>query len=144
MARNTLKLDTSGLERLLIEIDSLGGNVKKSSELALKKAGVQIMNDTILATAKPKLPAKGEYSKGYTTESIVHWPRVEWDGDTAWIPVGFDFSQPGSGGYLIDGTPRMNPDVELRKMYKGKRYMAEIQKLMQNIIWEDLKKLWGV
>ena len=144
MARNTLKLDTSGIEKLLIDLDELGGNVKKASELALKKAGVQIMNDTILAVSKPNLPAQGQYSDGYTTESIVHFPKVQWDGNTAWIPVGFDFSKPGSGGFLIDGTPRMNPDTKLRQMYKGKRYMAALQKIMQDVIWDELRKKWGV
>lgn len=144
MARNTLKLDTSGLEKLLTELDSLGGNVKQTAELALKKAGVQIMNETILAVSKPKLPAQGKFSYGDTSESIIHHPKVEWEGNVASIPVGFDFSKPGSGGYLIEGTPRMPPATELRQIYKGKRYMAEIQKMMQNIVWEELKKEWGV
>ena len=144
MARNTLKLDITGIERLLTELDSLGGNVKKTAELALKKAGVQIMNDTVLAVSTPNLPAQGEFSHGYTSESIVHWPKVEWDGNIAWIPVGFDFAKPGAGGFLIDGTPRMNPDTKLRQMYKGKRYMGEIQKMMQDVVWEELKKEWGV
>lgn len=144
MARNTLKLDISGIERLLTELDSLGGNVKKTAELALKKAGVQIMNDTILAVSKPNLPAQGEFSRNYTSESIVHHPKVEWSGNVAWIPVGFDFSKPGAGGFLIDGTPRMNPAAKLRQIYKGTRYMTEIQKMMQDIVWDELKKEWGV
>ena len=139
---NTLKLDTSGFERLLMDIDELGGNVRKVTESALKQAGVQIMNETILAVAKPNLPAKGRYSLGDTSASIIHWPKVEWDGNTAWIPVGFDFSKPGAGGYLIEGTPRMSPDIPLRKLYKGKKFMAEIQKMMQNIVWDELQKLW--
>ena len=144
MARNTLKLDTSGIERLLIELDSLGGNVKQASELALKEAAVQIQNDTVLATSPPKLPAGGQYSKGYTDASIIHFPKVEWDGNTAWVGVGFDFAKPGSGGYLIEGTPRMQPDKDLREKYKGKRYMSTIQKQMQEKIWEKLKEKWGV
>lgn len=144
MARNTLKLDTSAFERLLIDIEALGGNVKEVSGRALRKAALQIQNDTVLAVSKPKLPAQGKYSDGYTAESVVHFAKVEWDGNVGWIPVGFDFSKPGSGGYLISGTPRMNPDVELRKMYKNKRYMSEIQKIMQNEVWDELKKLWGV
>ena len=144
MARNTLKLDTTSIEKLLIDLDSLGGNVKQTAELALKKAGVQIMNDTILAVQKPNLPRQGEFSHNYTRESIIHWPKVEWDGNIAWIPVGFDFSKVGAGGFLIEGTPRMNPATKLRQIYKGKRYMGEIQKMMQDVVWESLKKEWGV
>ena len=144
MAKNILKLETGWLDNLLIQVDSLGGNVKDVSGRALRKAALQVQTDTVLATAKPKLPASGEYSKGYTSESIIHFPKVEWDGNVGSVNIGFDFAKPGAGGYLISGTPRMNPDVELRKMYKGKRYMGEINKIMQNEVYDELMKLWGV
>lgn len=143
MARNTLRLDMSGFEGLLTELDKVGGDVRRTSELALKKAAVQIMNDTIIAADKPNLPAQGKYSRGDTTASIIHWPKVEWDGTIAWVPVGFDFSKLGSGGFLIAGTPRMEPDVALRKMYKGKKYMSEVSKMMQDVVWTELLKQWG-
>lgn len=143
---NQVTLDTKAFERLLIDIEKLGGNVQKVTETALRKAASQIQADTVLATANPKLPAQGDYALGLTTESIIHWPRVEWDGQTAWIPVGFDFSKPGAAGYLIKGTPRMAPAQELRKMYfrinSGNRYMSEISKEMQNFVWDELTKLW--
>lgn len=141
MARNTLKLDTSGFEGLLRRLESLGGNVTETVEKALTSAGKTIENDTREAVKKPYLPAKGRYSSGDTEKSIINDPQVQWDGNTAWIPVGFDFSKPGAGGYLITGTPKMSPDPRLKKIYKGKKYMKDIQDSMADVVIEEILKV---
>ena len=142
MSRNTLKLDTSGFEHLLQEIDSLGGNTRKVAELALKHASTSIMNATILAVKKANLPAQGKYSTEDTSRSIIHFPQVQWDGNVAWVPVGFDFSKPGAGGFLISGTPRMQPDAELVKIYKKTRFINQVKKEMFDYAWDEMEKLW--
>lgn len=134
MARNTLKLDATGFESMLAKLDSLGGNVKEAVQEALTKAGETISRDTIAALDPANLPAGGNFSKGDTRSSVITDAQVRWEGLTAYIPVGFDFSKPGAGGFLITGTPRMRPDVALLKMYKQKSYMNQIQKDISNII----------
>lgn len=143
MARNTLKLDTSGFARELRRIESLGGNVKGVVEEMLTKASQKISTDTEAALDKPNLPAQGKYSTGTTKESIIRDHRVRWEGEVGWVPVGFDFSKPGAGGYLITGTPKMQPDMALNKMYKQKSYMKQIQKDMWEIAWDHILKLSG-
>ena len=138
MARNTLKLDTKGLEPLIKKLDSIGGDVKGAVNTALTKAGQTIAQSTENAISAANLPAGGKYSKDTTKESIIRDAQVKWDGDTAWVPVGFDFSKPGAGGFLITGTPRMKPDYELNKIYKQKRYMNLIQKGMEEIILNSI------
>lgn len=138
MARNTLKLDTKGLEPLIKKLDSIGGDVKGAVNTALTKAAQTIAESTENAISTANLPAGGKYSKGTTKESIIRDAQVKWDGDTAWVPVGFDFSKPGAGGFLITGTPRMKPDYELNKIYKQKRYMNLIQKGMEEIILNSI------
>lgn len=130
MANNIMHMDTSGLENLLRELDKLGGDVRNIAERSLKKAAVQIMNDTLSATMDAHLPAHGKYSQGQTMASVIHFPKVVWEGNTAYVPIGFDFGKPGAGGFLISGTPRMAPDKELNRMYKKQKYMSEIQKMM--------------
>ena len=105
---------------------------------ALTKAGQTIAQSTENAISAANLPAGGKYSKDTTKESIIRDAQVKWDGDTAWVPVGFDFSKPGAGGFLITGTPRMKPDYELNKIYKQKRYMNLIQKGMEEIILNSI------
>ena len=136
MARNTLKLDTRGFEAMLRKLDSLGGSVKRAVEDALEQASETITKDTEDAMDSSNLPAKGKYSKGITKESIIHDSQVRWEGLVGWVPVGFDFSKPGAGGYLITGTPRMQPDRELNRMYKQKKYMTWIQNGMGEVIMD--------
>lgn len=140
---NLAKLDMSGMTELLTEIDALGGSAKRAAELALKKAAVSVQNDTIVAVQKSNLPAGGHYSTGDTQRSIIHFPKVEWEGETAWVPIGFDFAKPGAGGFLIKGTPRMKPDAALKKMYQGKKYMNAVQKLMWDELMTELETLWA-
>ena len=138
MARNTLKLDTKGLEPLIKKLDSIGGDVKGAVNTALTKAAQTIAESTENAISTANLPARGKYSTSTTKQSIIRDAQVKWDGDTAWVPVGFDFSKPGAGGFLITGTPRMKPDYELNKIYKQKRYMNLIQKGMEEIILNSI------
>ena len=136
MARNTLRLDTSGFEEILRNLDSLGGDVQKAVEDALGQASETIREDTIEALAASNLPAQGKYSRGTTLESVIQDSRVRWEGMVGWVPVGFDFSKPGAGGYLITGTPRMRPDAALNKMYKQKRYMTKIQEDIADVLMD--------
>ncbi|MCR5652228.1 MAG: hypothetical protein K6F88_00340 [Ruminococcus sp.] len=140
MSRNILRLDTSGFTEMLTKLDNLGGNVKAATVEALTKASETITRSTENALENQNLPAHGKYSTGATKRSIIRNPEVEWDGDVASIPVGFDFSKPGAGGYLITGTPRMQPDRELNRIYKQRRYMAIIQKGMEEIIMNRVIK----
>ena len=136
MGRNTLKLDTSGFNDLLLKLEGLGGDVKRAVQDALSQSAETIADDTENAMAPSNLPAKGKYSTGLTKEAIIRDYRVRWEGNVGWVPVGFDFSKPGAGGYLITGTPRMQPDKELNKMYKQKRYMRKIQEDMSDVIMD--------
>ena len=130
MGRNTLKLDVSGFKEMVQKFAHAGGNAKQLVEETLVEAGAKIEKDTIAALTAENLPAGGKYSTGTTAQSVVSGANVSWSGLTAEIPVGFDFSKPGAGGFLITGTPRMQPDKELNRIYKQKKYMNEIQKKM--------------
>ena len=138
--RKTMRLDTSGFESLIQKLDSLGGDVKTAAEVTLKKAGQRIQTDTHIALNNSYLPAHGRYWTGKTSESIIDNPTVEWSGTVGSIPVGFDFKAPGAGGFLISGTPKMQPDPQLRKIYKSKQYMNEIQDLMTESMNEFIIK----
>ena len=143
MARNTLKLDMSGFEQLLVKLDGLNGDVNSIVTKALTEAGQRIAEDTHAAMANNNLPAGGKYSSGRTEEAIVDNPQVEWSGMKASIEVGFDFGKPGAGGFLITGTPKMKPNQALNKIYKGKKYMKEIQDQMGEIVDEAISNAMG-
>lgn len=146
MSKNKLTLDTSGFDSLLTKLYRLEHeNSKSIVEESLRKVGEKVNEDTRAATAKAYLPAHGEYSHGTTSAQVISGtPQITWEGFTASLPVGFDFNKPGAGGFLIagrkpsimTGTPRMAPDKELYKIYRGKTYMSGIQR----VLWDELFK----
>ena len=58
------------------------------------------------------------------------------------IDIGFDKTMPGAGGFLITGTPKMQPNKELAKIYGTKTYEKTLKKdvgeLLQSKIDERL------
>lgn len=140
MARNTLKLELSGFNEMLTRLDKLGGDIKEVVEDALGQAAETVEWDTKDALADANLPAGGDYSDGDTMESVVSDARVDWSGTTASIGVGFDYGKPGAGGFLITGTPKMDPDYELQKIYKRKKYMQQIQEDMREIVADEIDR----
>lgn len=125
-----------GFEPLLRQIQKADGDVKKAVTRALDQIAETIKEDTEEAIVKKNLPARGKYSKGHTAESIVQDTQTRWEGEIGWVPVGFDFSKPGAGGYLITGTPKMQPVAQLNKMYKKKRYMNDLGKDIEDVLMD--------
>lgn len=115
----TLTFDTKKIEDMIGTLESIGVDVRKVVEKELKEVSDRYTMDTHLAISDQYLPAHGKYRSGETAESIVENPAVEWEGDVASIPVGFDFTKPGAGGFLLYGTPKMQPDRQLQKVYSA-------------------------
>lgn len=128
--RNNARLDTSGFETYIRNLANLGADVQGYVTTVLSQAAEKVDNDTRAALSPQFMPDGGKYSHGKTKESIVTDTTVTWSGGVGSVPIGFDFSKPGAGGYLITGTPRMRPNPELNKIYKQKKYMNAIQKEM--------------
>lgn len=141
-----MKLEiTDYMERMIRELDNMGAEVQPIVEKVMTQTAQRIQTDTVKAIADANLPRGGKYRRepSKTEASIVRDLQVRWEGLSAWIPIGFDFSVPGAGGYLITGTPKMAPDRELERMYKQKRYMTQIQKDMERVLLDYLVKLGG-
>ena len=131
MARNKIGLQVKGFEDYMSKLDELGGAqaMKRGTESALK-ASKEYVNPLISQTMN-KLPAKGKYSTGQTKSSIDKNMTVEWEGHTASIKVGFDFSKSGvTSIFLMYGTPKMKPVSGLKSAIYGaktKKQIAEVQ-----------------
>lgn len=136
MGRNKIGLQVSGLDEYMAKLDKLGGTdvMQRGVEAALK-ASKQYVNPKIeAAMATSNLPAGGKYSTGDTKESIDKDMSVDWQGMTASIKVGFDFSKSGLKSiflmYGVNGTPRIAPVKGLRNTIygaKSKKQIAQIQ-----------------
>ena len=142
MSKNTLDLDTSGIEELINRLKKLEGDVKSAVTDALEQAAETVEEDTREAIQPQNLPALGKFqSKDKDTEkAIVTGAKVTWHGTAAEINVGFDYSKPGAGGFLITGTPRMKPDKALNKIYKQKKYMKQLQTDMGAVVSDYIRE----
>ena len=131
MARNKIGLQVEGFEEYMSRLDELGGSqaMKRGVESALK-ASKQYVNP-LINQAMSNLPASGKYSTGDTKQSIDKDMKVDWEGQTASIKVGFDFQKSGMKSiYLMYGTPKMSPVKGLKATIYGsktKKQIAEIQ-----------------
>lgn len=120
--KNSLNIDFSVFSDFADEIDKLGGDLKRIFTDVMEQEGETVAEDTKEAVAKANLPAHGIYSQGDTEKAIISSPTVEWSGDLGEMGLGFDKTKPGAGGFLITGTPKMQPDYELENIYGRKSY----------------------
>lgn len=147
--KNHMWLDASGLDGLLEDLEKAGADVKEITERALKKTADRIQEDVEEAMEKKHLPKKGKYSTGRTKRTALHNQRVEWEGDVARIPVGFDGTKPGASLYLIggvhnpDGSSRMSPNAKLNRIFRKGRYMNERKKEMAQFFKDELERRAG-
>lgn len=143
--KRTLDIDFSGIGELTEKLDNLGADLKKVLGDAMEKASAEVQQDTLKALADTHLPAKGKYhGKARETEaSVVRDVKVSWSGNTGEVNLGFDKTKQGAGGWLITGTPKMQPDRELEKIYSGKTsrsYEKRIKKKMMAELNNEIEK----
>ena len=107
--------------------------IREEEEQVQEEENIQ---DTIKALEKSHLPAKGKYSQGDTEESVVRDLKPTVTRQYVEVKLGFDKTRPGAGGFLITGTPKMQPDRALAQIYGSRKYQTDIT----NQIKEDLDK----
>ena len=137
--KSNLNIDFAGLGELTEQLENLGGNIEKTIGEALEKAGKQVQEDTLAALDKKNLPAKGAFSHGETAASVARDIRAEYKGMYVEIQIGFDKSKPGAGGFLITGTPKMQPDKALADIYSRKTTSRAYEKRIKKQIEKDLQ-----
>lgn len=110
---------------------------------ALENAAEKVQEDTIKALEPAKLPAKGIYSQGETKESVLRDIKPVASRRYVEVSLGFDKTKPGAGGFLITGTPRMQPDNALVKIYGSKKYNNDITKQVTDELEKAIKERMG-
>lgn len=137
--RNQLSLDLSAFAELIEKLEDVQGNVEEVVTTVLNDAGEDVGVRTKEAMEKSYLPAKGKYSRNQTVDTVIMNPEAEWiSTTTAEIGVGFDKLKNGVGTLLITGTPKMEPDHELEKIYVNKKYQRELMKQIGDTITEAI------
>lgn len=120
--KNSISIDFSVFSDYAEELDKLGADLKEIFTDVMEQEGETVAEDTKDAVQKGNLPAGGKYSQGDTERAIISQPKVEWSGELGEMGLGFDKTLPGAGGFLITGTPKMQPVQELVDIYGRKSY----------------------
>ena len=137
-ARNKwFSIDFKQFEEYGEKLDKLGYDIQQTIGDTMEKAGRQVQDDVAAAVEHGNLPAHGKYSTGETAESVISDVSVQWSGMIGEMPLGFDKTKPGAGGFLITGTPKMQPDKALAKIFHSKKYKSDIVKAIR----EELQRL---
>ena len=143
--KSAISIDFGVFEDLADQLEKIGADVKETFSEVMEKEGEKVAKDTVAAVQAANLPAGGAYqSRAKETESsIIMQPKVEWSGSLGELPLGFDKTKPGAGGFLITGTPKMRPDYALEKIYAQKRYESNMKKEMMNALQDQIDKRLG-
>ena len=141
--KNAIWVDFNGFADLAEQLDMLGADLHEIFQDVMEQTAETIQEDTESALASGNLPAGGQYSRGNTANSIVQSPSVTWSGEVGEIPLGFEFSKPGAGGFLITGTPRMRPDYELERIYSGRKYENDIKRDIEDYLQAEINSRIG-
>ena len=130
-----LRLEFAGFEEMAERLDKLGGDLKKTTEKAL------IETHKLLTPKVEEAFRKHDVKYSHSTmKSLKKDSKVEWNGSTAEIGVGFKISEGGFPSiFIMYGTPRMQPDKKLyNSIYGNKKKVKELQ---EGIFAEEIAKL---
>lgn len=130
-------IDYSETYDLIKRLEQLEGNVKATTEKALKEPQKNITKNLHNEMKKHK-------RTGVTEKSLVENPDVEWHGTTAEIDVGFDIDNGGLPSiFLMYGTPRMEKDKKLFNAIYGSKTRKEITEMQKDIFYDEIRRLNG-
>lgn len=143
MARNKVTLKFDGYTELTAKLDKIGKSplLIQGIESALKQSKKCVNSQLKKVSTKAKYPAKGTYSTGLTADSIDKDFTVEWEGNKAYIKVGYDFSKSGLRTImLMYGTPRMKPAKGMKTAIYGTKTAKELAVVQKEALEKVLER----
>ena len=132
---NKTKIEFDGFEEVIARLNKLGGNIRGTTEKALKETHSLITKQAKDAIIPHRLT-------GETEKSLVLNPQVVWEGTIASVQTGFDISNGGLPSiFLMYGTPRMSKDQKLYNAFFGAKTKKDVKKIQEDIFYEEIRRL---
>lgn len=138
-----LYIDFSNFADYAERLETLGADLIDVFSKAMNKEAQKVQADTVRALADANLPAGGKYSQGDTKNAVIEDVNTIWHGYIGEVKLGFDKTMPGAGGFLITGTPRMQPDYELEAIYGNKEYEERLKNSIKKDLQEEIDSIMG-
>lgn len=132
-----LKIEFEGFSEVLAKLKSLDGDVRKTTEDALRKTHA-------IVTQKAEAAIAPHRRTGQTQGSLRKDAAIEWQGDVGSVKVGFNIYEGGLPSiFLMYGTPRMQKDQKLYNAFYGSATLKEITEAQQEIFFDEIRRLEG-
>lgn len=130
-----MKLEFDGFDEVVSRLKKLDGNVKTTSEEALKKSK-RFVHEQIGS-------AMNKHNRTHRTiKSLDSYSDVEWSGSVGTISVGFDLSKGGMPSiFLMYGTPKMKKDQQLYNAVYGKATQAKVREIQEEAFYDAIRRL---
>lgn len=129
------KVEFDGFDRMLKRLKALDGDVRKTTEEALRET-------FDIVTKKADAAITPHRETGETEASLRKNAKIEWQGDVAGVRVGFDISNGGLPSiFLMYGTPKMPKDQKLYNAFYGTKVRKEIHAAQEEIFFREIRRL---
>lgn len=134
--KSRMAFNFSEMEELAAKLDSIGdGYLQSACDKALHDT-----HDYI--TPRLAEGIKGHEVTGATKGSLDKSARVVWESPLkAVVNIGFDLSEGWPSIFLMWGTPKMAPDMQLRKAAFGAEVRRTVATIQRNALEEAIKNL---
>lgn len=134
---NKTRLEFEGFEEAIARLTKLEGNVKTTTEKALKETHKII-------TAKAEEAIKPHKETGATERSLKRQANVEWAGTLASVETGFSIREGGLASiFLMYGTPRMRKDQQMYNAFWSAKTKREVLEAQENVFYDEIRRLNG-
>lgn len=134
---NRVYLEFEGFDNVISKLNKLGGNIKGTTEKALKKI------HTII-TQKAEEAITPHNKTRQTEKSLRKEAEIEWEGTIASVKTGFSISEGGLASiFLMYGTPRQGKDQKMYNAFWSKSTRDEVQKAQEEIFYNEIRRLNG-
>ncbi|MCQ2978213.1 MAG: hypothetical protein MJ245_00245 [Clostridia bacterium] len=134
---NKTYIEFEGFEEVVARLTKLEGNVKATTEKALKETHKII-------TAKAAEAIQPHKLTGLTEQSLKRQANIQWAGTLASVETGFSIRQGGLASiFLMYGTPRMKKDQKMYNAFWSKQTQDEVKRVQEEIFYEEIRKLGG-
>ena len=146
MARKKNGFDTTMLEKYAERVEAAGGHaaLKRATEAAMITAKQEINKKITSKMQQANLPAGGKYSTGDTLDSLDKTMAVDWDGNIAKLPLGFNMDESGiTSVLLMHGTPHQAPVKGLKEAVKGQGAMRAMKREQEAALKKILERIGG-
>lgn len=140
-----MSITFDGFEKLAAELDKQGKELKPAVTEALEETQKYIQQQVESASEVYSSGGRKGYAEGNLVNSIITDPKIEWEGNTAKVGVGFS-SQKDKKGFIhslfvMYGVPAhgkfnrgYQKDTKVYNAIRGIRTKNEIKKIQQEVM----------